>query len=291
MNERRSPLLAFTAFEQALLRSADADEAPRGAAERAVVALGVGTNLSAISTNAAGATAPVPSASPAWSLWQKPLLIGVLGGVSVALSARVIDAPPERSEPKTSSTSPRVAEISPAPSLTATPQRTVASRTFAVPLRPKQTPVSSSSAVAPGPAAASAAPTASSTLTLMPPAPLPTLDSAPSTTPGDSATHADPVAAAAHSPSIAAEVIVVDRARAALREGRVAEALAELARYREQWPLGVLTPEVTVLQIEAELKSGAREAARRRAKALVAAQPNSRYAARLRMLFDAKELQ
>src|SRR5687768_68775 len=101
MNERRSPLLAFTAFEQALLRSAEADEAPRGAAERALLALGAGASHAAVSLHAGSAAgAAVPSPNPAWSLWQKPLLIGVLGGVSVALSARVVDGPSERDAPR-----------------------------------------------------------------------------------------------------------------------------------------------------------------------------------------------
>jgi hypothetical protein len=76
MSERKPPSLAFTAFERALLRSADADEAPHGAAGRALLALGVGTSHAAVSQSASGAAVQTPGA--AWTLWQKPLLIGVL---------------------------------------------------------------------------------------------------------------------------------------------------------------------------------------------------------------------
>jgi len=48
----------------------------------------------------------------------------------------------------------------------------------------------------------------------------------------------------------------------------------------------VFTSEVLVLRVEAKLKLGVRAAAVREARALIAARPNSRYAARLRALIE-----
>jgi hypothetical protein len=288
MSERKPPSLAFTAFERALLRSADADEAPAGAARRALLALGVGTSHAAVSQSASGSAVPTPGA--AWTLWQKPLLIGVLGGVGLALSARIIDepapraapagliAPRETSAPIHAVPLPSPTHRPPTPPDEETPARTPARVKKAPPAVLAPTPGAIGNELPPAPTATHA----------LPPPPVATAD-------GPRPPAADSVGAGmnpsgAPSSSIAAEVMVVDRARGALRDGRPREALVELARYRQQWPLGVLTPEVTVLQIEAELRLGARDAARRRARDLVATQPNSRYAARLRNLFDESEL-
>lgn len=291
MNERRPPLLAFTDFERALLRSAEEDEAPSGAAARALLALGVSTSHAAISQNAGGASSSGHGSGAAWSLWQKPLLIGVLGGVGVALSVRMIDGPPPRAVPAVSQV-PVAAHsaIAAAPSPPA--------------MRPRLTPQIEAPERKSSPRKATTLPLAAPTsavevdevtraepsrLALSEPRPAPIPDTAPpaaAAIAGDGAEHPG----AARSSSIAAEVMVVDRARAALRDGNARQALTELAHYREQWPLGVLTPEVTVLQIEAELRLGARDSARRRARDLVATQPNSRYTARLRTLFDESEL-
>lgn len=289
MSERKPPALAFTAFERALLRSADADEAPHGAAGRALLALGVGTSHAAVSQSASGSAVQTPGA--AWTLWQKPLLIGVLGGVGLALSARIIHEPAPRTAPAAVIAPRETSTPFPAAPLPSPTQRLLTPAHEETPARkPARAKAVPTAALAPTPEAAGHE---------LPPAPTAATHALPpplvARADGASPPIADSVAAGtspsgAPSSSIAAEVMVVDRARSALRDGRPREALAELARYRQQWPLGVLTPEVTVLQIEAELRLGARDSARRRARALVATQPNSRYAARLRALFDESEL-
>lgn len=289
MNERRAPSLAFTEFERALLRSADTDEAPDGAAARALVALGVGTSHTAVSQSAGGANGAAVQPSAAWSLWQKPLLIGVLGGVGVALSTGVIDGPPSQPAPAAALVSAGTSATTHA-ARSPSPLHPPFAARHTKPLPPQ--PVRARPSVLPAPrpkfdARAEVMPAPVGTLVLPPPAAIPNTEPPPLPAPLGGAGVSP---GTAPSSSIAAEVMVVDRAREALREGRTREALAELGRYREQWPLGVLMPEVTVLQIEAELRLGARDAARRRARDLVAAQPNSRYAARLRKLFDESEL-
>lgn len=284
MSERTPAVLAFTSFERALLRAADADEAPPGALARAQLALGAGAQP-ATATPANGTSAPT---NAAWSLWQKPLLLGVLGGVGLVVSARVIEAPSRASTPPPVTARSLGAAPEPTPvTPIATPRRAEPAPS-SPPRQPRLLNVH-----VPAPASqhddAPLEPKSAPNPPWPEPVPMqPALETPPP--PRVSTTEAGnfPVP---RSPSIAEEVIQVDRARNALRDGQVREALEELARYRKRWPLGVLTPEVTVLQIEAELRLGARESARRRARELVTAQPNSRYAARLRTLFQPSELQ
>jgi hypothetical protein len=288
MSERKPPSLAFTAFERALLRSADADEAPQGAAARALLALGVGTSHAAVSQSASGSAVQTPAA--AWTLWQKPLLIGVLGGVGLALSARIIDEPAPRTAPA-NVVAPRETSApvhaAPLPSPTERPVTPPHEETRA--RTPARAKTLRPAVLEPDPGAARhELPPAPTATHAVPPPPVAMAVGPRTTVTGSVGAGTNP--GAAPSSSIAAEVMVVDRARGALRDGRPREALAELARYRRQWPLGVLTPEVTVLEIEAELRLGARDSARRRARELIATQPNSRYAARLRILFDESEL-
>jgi hypothetical protein len=293
MSDRSPALLAFTSFERALLRSADQDEAPAGGAERVMSALGVTAALPN-PANAACETS-ASSANTAWSLWQKPLVIGVLGGVGFVLSARFV-AGPEAVESRSVRPAPlesRVKHAPPAePALTAEHQAV----TKTVPTAPRSRPTPKRAAPA-----VLTAPGETAIVESLPvleneaPAPVPDRASSPTEPPPpNSARGSDQGAgspATSRSASIAAEVVLVDRARAAMKDGRTREALTELARYRQQWPLGVLTPEVTLLQIEAELRLGERASAVRRAREMIAAQPSGRYAARLRTLFDPAELQ
>lgn len=292
MSDRSPALLAFTSFERALLRSADQDEAPAGGAERVMSALGVTAALPN-PANAACETS-ASSANTAWSLWQKPLAIGVLGGVGFVLSARFV-AGPEAVESRSARPAPLESRVKHAP--TAEPALTAEHRavTKSVPTAPRARPAPKRAApavlTAPG---ETAIVEPLPVLENEPPAPVPDRASLTEPPPPNSARGSDQGTgspATSRSASIAAEVVLVDRARAAMKDGRTREALTELARYRQQWPLGVLTPEVTLLQIEAELRLGERASAVRRAREMIAAQPSGRYAARLRTLFAPAELQ
>ena len=84
-------------------------------------------------------------------------------------------------------------------------------------------------------------------------------------------------------PDIAEEIRSFDAARAALREGRPAEALSALDRYAERYGRkGSFAVEATVLRIEALAKNGDRARAQALANSFLAAHPKSPYAARIR---------
>jgi hypothetical protein len=85
---------------------------------------------------------------------------------------------------------------------------------------------------------------------------------------------------------LAEEVRIVDRARAALAAGRAADALAALDEYDAQGTGRRFVPETLYLRMEALLRLGQRDAARRVAERLAVAHPNAPQAARARAVLD-----
>jgi hypothetical protein len=86
-------------------------------------------------------------------------------------------------------------------------------------------------------------------------------------------------------PDISLEIAALDQARTALRQGRPADALAALDRYRTGYgKAGSLRVEATVLRIDALLRTGERARAAVLADAFLAQNPKSPYAARVRVL-------
>jgi hypothetical protein len=83
---------------------------------------------------------------------------------------------------------------------------------------------------------------------------------------------------------LAAEVAVVDKARAALAAGDHARGLAELARYEQQFPEARLLPEVLFLRMEASARSGRQSEAHAAATRLVEGFPKSPHVSRARAL-------
>lgn len=254
-------------FDRNLLRAARTDAPGAGAIVRAAAALGLGIGAAA-PTVAAAATAvrAVSLASMKWTL------IGALGVVSVGSgtvaylrSSRpavpAVSAPaavPERAEVRT--VTPSVPATVPTPA--------------AEPLAPKAGAAPAPASLAVSRPAAPALHASASKDDVAAPSP-----AAPAST-----------AAAASGVSIAEEVAAVDRARHALRQGHAGEALDELNRYQARWPKGVLATEVVVLRVEARLRLGDRAAAKNEARAFIAAHPGTRYAARLKELFEPGEL-
>lgn len=92
------------------------------------------------------------------------------------------------------------------------------------------------------------------------------------------------VVASAGGSSLREQIEVIDRARSALRAGAPRAALAHLDTYGFRWPKGELALDAQVLRIEARFAAGDRAAARTEALAFIEARPESRYAARLRVL-------
>jgi hypothetical protein len=85
--------------------------------------------------------------------------------------------------------------------------------------------------------------------------------------------------------SLGEQIATIDRARQALRKGDARNALTALDYYQSHWQAGLFAMETVVLRVEAKLLMGDRAAAERDARGIIATQPNSRYATRLRSLF------
>jgi hypothetical protein len=86
---------------------------------------------------------------------------------------------------------------------------------------------------------------------------------------------------------LAAEVAMVDRARASLVSGRPARALEELRGYETAFPEPRLEPEVLFLRMEAHLAAGDTARARQTAEQSVRLFPKSPHAAKARSLLEA----
>lgn len=86
----------------------------------------------------------------------------------------------------------------------------------------------------------------------------------------------------AKSDSVAAELAVIDAARAALARGDASGALGRLDGYARSYPRGRLALEAEVLRIDALARSGQSAAASRRAAAFLRRHPNSVLASRVR---------
>ncbi len=80
------------------------------------------------------------------------------------------------------------------------------------------------------------------------------------------------------------ETSLLDTARGALREGHPESALRTLDTYDAQFPAGLLSPEATVLRIEALVRVGDEAGARKLADTFLRAHPESPLAARVRSL-------
>jgi hypothetical protein len=86
------------------------------------------------------------------------------------------------------------------------------------------------------------------------------------------------------SDALAAEVAVLQRARAAILERRASDALGAIDDYSRAFPTGVLAMEAAVLRIEALALSGDLERARRFGEAFLVAHPDTPDATRIRSL-------
>jgi hypothetical protein len=252
-----------------LLAGADEQPSPAGLA-RTLAALGasgavltsagaasaVATTAAAGSVGASGVAAATATGTKAVNAVSALLLAkwvgwGVVGGMGLAGAAAVVSGP-----------------------AASVPPPLVAARPSA---RPKL-------AVAP-PTTTTSLPVAADAATAEVPAPEASLTAA-ATEPGVSA-----ASARAASPKplevgapLAAEVAVVDSARAALAAGDDARGLAELARYEQQFSEARLLPEVLFLRMEASARLGRRGEARAAAARLVEGFPKSPHVSRARAL-------
>lgn len=91
-------------------------------------------------------------------------------------------------------------------------------------------------------------------------------------------------ASPAGSVDINGEIAAISLARGALDKGNARAALAALDRYQQDYPHGALSPEATVLRIEALLLAGDRTRAKSLGEAFLKAHPKSPHAQRVRSL-------
>jgi hypothetical protein len=84
--------------------------------------------------------------------------------------------------------------------------------------------------------------------------------------------------------TVPAELALLEQARSALVAGDPALSVSVLDSYTTRFPRGSMAPEAAMLRVEALLKAGDRSDATRAADALLAGDPDSPYAARVRSL-------
>jgi hypothetical protein len=82
------------------------------------------------------------------------------------------------------------------------------------------------------------------------------------------------------------EIAAITLARGAIDKGNARAGLAALDRYQQDYPHGVLTPEATVLRIEALLMAGERSRAKSLGESFLKAHPKSPHAQRVRSLIN-----
>lgn len=242
------------AFGKDLFDSADLDAPPPGSVDALLGTLGLGAGVATTVATTKAASIPVAkvavttaaTASKA-ALVAKLVVVGVVasGLMAIGMAAR-------HSSPVNTPAPPVVQPAPPVPVLT-----THAMNELASPVRDE--------AVTP------------SDLPAAPIAPTPL--ERPRSLPKRVTTHAAPAAAPAASaapPALGDQVALVDAARAALREGDAANALATTRRFAQQFGSdAALYPEAMLVALQAHLARGDEDAARKVEEELRAGHPSS----------------
>ena len=247
---------------RSLLSSATTD-AP-DADNHARIAKRLGIAAGALVSTTAANTGAAAAASALW--WKIGLVVVALGGLTVIA---VMRSTPEASTPPAPSASP-------APSAIQTPPP-------APPAAHTETPPPPAvHTVLPAPApvqTAAVRPRVKDVRKAPEPPPAPAVEPAPSP-----AAPPAPAPATIDPRRLAAEVALLDRARAALASGDIAAALVALDEHRTSFTDGVLTAEADVLTIEALLQKGDDAAAADHARTFLTTFPHSPLTKRVRSL-------
>lgn len=236
-------------LEVDLLRAAQVENPPDGAARRTLVALGVGgAVLSGSSAVASAATGAAKVTLPVLAKW---IGIGMVGGVVVVGAVHGVavypsPAPPPPVAAAVAERSPRPAAL---PAAAHTAQNDVA-------------PVVEAPAIESLPAARAAEPPRSNV-----------------------EPHAGaPAAPAAGAASLAPEIAMIDAARRAVASNDPNDALAVLDRYANEFPRGRFVPEATYLRIQALVQRGDRAAAAALGRRYLASMPDGPHAKQVRAM-------
>jgi hypothetical protein len=251
-----------TERERALLGSARLDSPPAGSREGVLAALG----LAAVTTTA-GAGAAVTATTGGVAVVVKWLVVGAIGG-GITLGAVFAMRPstrPGASHPVAGVAAAQHAD-EPGPGAAGAlkePPAPPASPALPEALGDVPSEPLAPAARVPDPAVARSAPAAP----------------VPSASP--------PAIASGSQARLAAEVAALQRTRQSLASGEPAAALRSLDDYDQRFAQPILGPEAMVLRIEALIAAGRVDIARQIAGGMLAAQPDSPYARRVRSLLAA----
>lgn len=229
---------------------------PRGAANRALVALGVSsatalTTSAALGSGGAGATASKSLAALAFKWLGAGAAVGLVAATGVSVLPRTTDDP------------------APAPTVARSPQPTPVARANSAPTQPAR-PATLETEM-PTPTA--------------PPLPRATNETARGAAPA--AREAQSVARFEPPPAADAlerEIELLDQARGALRTNAPADALAKLDRFAREFPRGRLASEAFVVRLEALMRARRVAEARALAGEHLARNPSSPHAPRIRRI-------
>jgi len=279
---------------RALLESFSQDQVSAQAKKRAFAAFGMAAGVASVSTTATGSAEIVASAgAPGASMVAKGLITAggfstvkaliagaVVGAVVVHAGQRMAtyfgDTPPSSSPVVTRAADPADPALGPTlPSPDVPPGRAEEDPALGATGINSPPPAPIEPLRARARAVARAAPPAS-----IGAAPKPTLEQrsgAPSAALAASVRPSSPA-------TLTGEVVRLDRARAALREGSSSRALRELDGYDAEFANGALRQEATVLRIELLVEMGDEARARALAGAFASAHPRSGYLNKLREL-------
>jgi hypothetical protein len=252
-------------FERELLEAARRDRPPAGALLRGAAVLGLAASSASITATTAGtasaAGAKASGAALGSASLAKWLGIGAAVGIVTTSGARIVSDP----------------EI-----LTVLTRRDAAAQS--APLTTGSRPVPAAPMVAAPPRETdevtppdSVEPAAPMTQTQSKTRVLPTLPVEPAESPASKA---------AASPSLAAEVSALERARRSLLAHRPNDVFRALDEYAAARQTSVLAAEAELLRIEALLQSGQRSRAVELARKTLARAPNGPHAARLREIVE-----
>jgi hypothetical protein len=265
-------------LEKELFRSFERDEPPVRAHRVAAVALGLGgAALTSATAGAEGAAAGSIAPKAGALLLAKWVGIGTVAGAMSLGAVHVVRPHMSSPLPKAVVTTPAHAPLAlrAAPAERALPTQLAAiPDSTSIPLEaPARTEIPVRATPTPTMAPARTAPAARAAIPADPAIVEPARPAEPRVTPS----------------TLAAEVRLLDEARAALSSTDGPRALDALQRYARQFPAGTLNLEATVLRIEALFMTGSSSAATALARDFLAAHPTSTHAARVRRLLAERE--
>jgi hypothetical protein len=257
--------------QRRLLRSACLDTPPAGAKGRTLAAMGLAAAATAAATSSAAAST---TGATGVSLAIKWLAICALGGTVILVAATQLSpllSPKQPAPVASAASAPTMNEpIPPMPALA--PSR---------PALPADLAVSSNAKVVTAP------PNRVTSIPKAPSSPPATVSSVAEPEPTASGAPAQVTPATEVPPGLAAEVLALREARRALGSGQPSTTLRLLDAYEARFAHPTLLPEATVMRIEALLALGRTGEAHTIADKLLADQPNSAYAQRVRSLLGA----